>query len=58
MQHADHVDLLRGGVPTVGGLWADLGSGGGAFTLALAELIGPEGAILSVDKDRRALAEQ
>ena len=42
----------------MGGLWADLGSGGGAFTLALAELIGPEGAILSVDKDRRALAEQ
>ena len=58
MVHADHVDLLRPGVPEQGGTWADLGSGSGAFTLALAELIGPPGVIYSVDTDRRTLAEQ
>ena len=55
MQHADHVALLRRGIPAPGGLWADFGSGTGAFTLALAELIGPEGRIYSVDRDGAAL---
>lgn len=58
MNHADHVRLLRDGVPTPGGVWADLGSGGGAFTLALADLIGPSGEIYSIDKDSGALREQ
>ncbi|MGH8246312.1 MAG: class I SAM-dependent methyltransferase [Gammaproteobacteria bacterium] len=58
MNHADHVALLRAGVPGPGGVWADLGSGTGAFTLALAELIGPAGQIYSVDKDAGALREQ
>jgi SAM-dependent methyltransferase len=58
MVHADHVDLLRPGVPRPGGTWADLGSGSGAFTLALAELLGPQGILYSVDADRTALAEQ
>lgn len=58
MNHPDHVRLLQGGVPTPGGVWADLGSGTGAFTLALAELIGLAGVIYSVDKDGRALQEQ
>jgi ubiquinone/menaquinone biosynthesis C-methylase UbiE len=58
MVHADHIDLLRPGVPLPGGTWADLGSGSGAFTLALAELIGPQGVIYSVDTDDRALADQ
>jgi ubiquinone/menaquinone biosynthesis C-methylase UbiE len=58
VNHTDHVRLLSGGVPAKGGTWADLGSGTGAFTLALGELIGPEGAIYSVDQDRNALAEQ
>jgi len=58
MNHADHVNLLRGGVPEPGGVWADLGSGTGAFTLAVAELLGPAGEIYSVDTDRRALGEQ
>ncbi len=57
MNHADHVDLLRGGIPAPGSLWADLGAGSGAFTLALAELIGPNGVIHAVDQDRRALSE-
>jgi SAM-dependent methyltransferase len=58
VEHKDHVNLLRRGVPGPGGIWADLGSGAGAFTLALAELIGPAGQIHSVDRDRRALREQ
>ena len=58
VNHADHVDLLKRGVLTPGGIWADLGSGKGAFTLALAELISPQGEIYSVDQDRAALREQ
>jgi ubiquinone/menaquinone biosynthesis C-methylase UbiE len=58
VDHTDHVNLLRGGVPGPGGVWADLGSGTGAFTLALAELIGPDGHICSVDKDAAALRRQ
>jgi ubiquinone/menaquinone biosynthesis C-methylase UbiE len=58
MNHSDHVRLLRKGVPEPGGVWADLGSGSGAFTLALADLLGASGHIYSVDKDRRVLREQ
>ena len=58
MDHADHVRLLAGGVPhDIGGTWADLGAGSGAFTLALADLIGPHGVIHAIDRDRGALAE-
>ena len=56
MVHADHVRLLREGV-TRGGTWADLGAGTGAFTLALAELVGPSGEVIAVDRDRGALHE-
>jgi ubiquinone/menaquinone biosynthesis C-methylase UbiE len=58
MIHKDHVNLLQKGVPEKGGTWADLGSGTGAFTLALADLIGPTGHIYTIDKDQRALKEQ
>jgi precorrin-6B methylase 2 len=58
MNHQDHVNLLRPAVPLPGGTWADVGSGSGAFTLALAELIGPQGVIYSVDRDEAALREQ
>lgn len=59
MNHADHVNLLSGGQPEThfSGVWADLGAGEGAFTLALADLLGDRGQIIAVDKDRRALAE-
>lgn len=57
MQHADHVGLIRDAV-TAGGTWLELGSGNGAFTLALADLLGPLGTIHSVDTDRGALSEQ
>ena len=58
MNHDDHVRLLRGGIPGPGGVWADLGSGAGAFTLALADLLGPAGEIYSIDRDASALREQ
>lgn len=57
MDHRDHVELLRGGVPAPGGTWADLGSGTGAFTLALAELLGPGAILHAVDRDRGALRD-
>ena len=58
MNHADHVALLAGGVTQgEGGTWADLGAGTGAFTLALADLIGPHGVIHAIDRDRASLAE-
>ena len=58
MDHRDHVGLLREGVHGGGPAWADLGSGEGAFTLALADLLGPTGSIHTVDKDGRALQVQ
>ena len=58
MNHQDHVALLRPLVPATGGRWADFGSGDGAFTLALREIIGPAGEIFSVDKDKGRLAGQ
>ncbi len=57
MDHTDHVNLLRGGVPP-GGVWADFGSGTGAFTLALAELIGPSGVLHSIKRDEYAVRQQ
>ena len=58
MNHSDHVRLLQNGIPSKGGIWADFGSGAGAFTLALAELIGANEDIYSVDQDQGALREQ
>jgi SAM-dependent methyltransferase len=58
MNHTDHVNLLRGGVTEQGGVWADFGAGTGAFTLALAELIGPGGEIYAIDRNARALQTQ
>ena len=58
MDDADHVALLEKGVPSPGGVWADFGSGQGAFTLALADLIGQSAVLYSVDKNRTALQQQ
>lgn len=51
MDHSDHVNLLRGGVGATGGVWADFGAGAGAFTLALADLLGPAAEIIAIDRD-------
>lgn len=61
MDHKDHVTLIKKGIPeqTTGTTWADLGSGRGAFTLALADCISTDGTTIhSVDIDPRALKAQ
>jgi SAM-dependent methyltransferase len=57
VQHADHVALLRPGVPAAAKVWADFGAGRGAFSLALAELLGPNATLYLVDRDAGALRE-
>jgi len=57
MNHTDHVYLLKPANLPQGGTYADFGAGSGAFTLALRELIGPDGTIHAVDKSRAALKE-
>ena len=60
MDHRDHVGLLAPGLsgePRGAAVrWADVGAGSGAFTLALADLLGPGATIVAVDRDRGALA--
>ena len=56
MNHADHVRLIEHGIARdSGGVWADLGAGSGAFTLALRDLAGPDVEIIAVDRDRGSL---
>jgi len=57
LNHADHVSLLKPAIPfpTPNQTWADIGAGEGAFTLALADLLGPEASVIAVDRDARAL---
>jgi len=57
LNHSDHVGLIREGVPTGTARWADLGAGRGAFTLALADVLGPGAEVIAVDRDRAALRE-
>ena len=57
MIHADHVALLRPADLLQGGVWGDLGSGTGAFTLALRELVGPDAEIYAVDQHQASLSE-
>jgi len=55
VDHADHVNLIHDAVGS-GGTWADFGAGTGAFTLALADLLGRSGCVVAIDRDRRSLA--
>src|ERR1700716_4646823 len=55
VNQSELIGLLREGIDTQGGDWADLGAGEGAFTLALAELLGPGAHITAVDRDAGAL---
>jgi ubiquinone/menaquinone biosynthesis C-methylase UbiE len=50
MDHADHVALIRTGVDAGGPRWLELGAGRGAFTLALADLLGADGEIVAIDR--------
>ena len=56
MDHSDHVNLLRPANLTQG-IYADLGAGSGAFTLAVREIIGLDSTIHAVDKDKSSLDE-
>jgi SAM-dependent methyltransferase len=56
MTHPDHVRLIQKAVTP--GIWADFGSGEGAFTLALRDAGGDEIKIYSVDKDAQKLQKQ
>ena len=55
MNQADLVALIEGAITERGGNWADLGAGEGAFTRALADLLGPSAHIIAVDRDAGAL---
>jgi SAM-dependent methyltransferase len=55
VDHRDHVELIRDGVAGSGPRWLELGAGEGAFTLALADLLGVGGDITAVDRDAGAL---
>lgn len=55
MEHEDHVHLIRRGVEGGGPTWADFGAGRGAFTLALAEVLGAGTRLYAVDRDEPAL---
>jgi SAM-dependent methyltransferase len=57
VDHADHVGLLRAGLADVspGERWVDVGAGMGAFTLALADLLGPGATVVALDRDAGAL---
>jgi ubiquinone/menaquinone biosynthesis C-methylase UbiE len=57
VNHDDHVALIRSGVEGAGPRWLELGSGEGAFTLALVDALGPSAQIVALDRDRRALDE-
>jgi len=56
MDHADHVALIRTGVEGAGPRWLELGAGEGAFTLALADILGIGADIEAVDRDGGVLA--
>ncbi len=58
MTHQEHVALLKKAVEGEAGTWADLGSGEGAFTLALADLLQAGSKIFSVDYDQEKLRKQ
>jgi len=55
MRLDDRVGLIRPGVDRRDGTWADFGAGSGAFTFALAALLGPGAVIHALDRDAGAL---
>lgn len=51
-------DLIQPGISRPGGIWADIGSGTGIFTLELRQIIGPQAEMYSVERDGHALDKQ
>lgn len=58
MDYAQIVELIKDAVPYGPYRWMDLGSGDGAFTLALSSLAGPHAEIYSVERDRKRMERQ
>lgn len=61
MTSREAMELIEGAVlgsdgSPVGSVWADLGSGSGTFTFALARLLGPSGRVVAVDREEAALS--
>ena len=56
MDHADHVDLLRDGVPPEVARWADLGAGTGYFSRYLSDTVGVEGTVFAVEVEPNLVA--
>ena len=54
MTEAEAVALIKSGIPSPSGTWADLGAGTGMFTLALRSLL-ESGTIYAVDKNPHVL---
>lgn len=57
MNHFDYVRLIKRGITRPGGRWVDMGSGDGAFTLALRDIAGPDVEIVAIDLDIQALRQ-
>lgn len=58
MESSQIATLIRPAIQAGSFIWADFGSGQGAFTLALRELGGPEIEIYSVDQNAQDLKKQ
>lgn len=56
MQRSEAIDFIQPALGRAAGTWVDLGAGRGTFTAALSTLLGPEGKVVAVDQDPRALA--
>ena len=56
MRLDDAVMLIAPAIGPLGGAWADLGAGSGTFTRALAQLLGPAGRVVAVERDASSLA--
>ena len=54
MQHQTAINLLKSGISSTSGIWADIGAGTGVFTTALRDIL-TEGCIYAVDKSPHML---
>ena len=55
MAHSEALDFIRPCIISGSFTWADLGAGSGVFTLALAELLGPDAYIYAIDQSKKVL---
>lgn len=57
MRHEDAVSLIKDAVAGQGGVWADLGAGGGTFTRALVALLSEGSRVYAVDRHAGAVSD-